>query len=409
MNLYDNNIEGYKTPFFLIDELILNQEVSNLHASCKKYWNNYKIGYSVKTNSFPPLLSIFKSKNINAEVVSQDEYSLAISAGYEPSSIICNGPIKDQSWIYQILESNSLLNIDSKRELKYVSEFAKNNNDRIIRIGIRVNFDIESYFPGELNSGEKGGRFGFSLEKKEFLDVIQFLKLHDNIVISGIHLHISTKTRRVEIYRLLVKKFAEIVRTYNLSAIEYFDIGGGFYGGIPEKPGWNAYLDTISDELKNNNFKAKDLKLILEPGVSIIAGCFSYYTRVVDVKETAKQRFIIIDGSRIHIDPLMHKENYFYKIHRTDLKPLTTEDIINEQELVGFTCLEGDRFFILKDNPPLTPGDFVVFDKVGAYTMAFSPLFISYFPPVFIKKEAGDIICLRQKWTVKEFLQLSQL
>ena len=56
----------------------------------------------------------------------------------------------------------------------------------------------------------------------------------------------------------------------------------------------------------------------------------------------------------------------------------------------------------------LQVGDIVRFDKVGAYTLTFSPLFISWFPTVYSINE-GKIKVVRDKWTTEEFLQKSKI
>ena len=53
----------------------------------------------------------------------------------------------------------------------------------------------------------------------------------------------------------------------------------------------------------------------------------------------------------------------------------------------------------------LESGDKITFKKVGSYTMALSPLFIEYFPDVYVEKENGNIIKIREKWGINEFLQ----
>ena len=41
---------------------------------------------------------------------------------------------------------------------------------------------------------------------------------------------------------------------------------------------------------------------------------------------------------------------------------------------------------------------------VGAYTMCLSPLFIRFFPRVYIKKHE-NLILAREEWTENEYLQ----
>jgi diaminopimelate decarboxylase len=406
MTDFVDKIGEIPTPYFLLDEVVLANEINQLKLALGKFWPNSIIGYSVKTNSFPPLLSRLRKFGLSAEVVSIDEYELALKTGFLGTQIICNGPIKDISWIKKIIANDSYINIDSKSELDIIAELARNNPDRKLKVGLRVNVDIEKYFPRESNAGINGSRFGFSHESGELSEAITALLKEPNIELAGLHLHVSTRTRSVEIYKFLANMFSEIVSEFGLTQIEYFDIGGGFYGGVPDKPGWSDYLSVISQELQLHGYTSDNLRLIIEPGVSLVASVFSYKTTVVDVKKTVQQQYSVLDGSRIHIDPLWHKESYFFEIERNeDNYP---EEAVASQELVGFTCMENDRFFMLKNEKSLRVGDAVIFKKVGAYTMTLSPLFIYYYPAVYSIDDNGNIACLREKWTVDEFLNKSK-
>lgn len=303
------------TPYFVFDEEKMLGGINEINAAVSRYWNNTVIGYSVKTNSLPALASFMLRHGVYAEIVSSDEYDMVGLCGYKPPMIVCNGPVKTRSFVEEILEKGCILNIDSHREVGYILDYA----DRTVQdvcVGVRVNLDIESAFPGESNAGVDGSRFGFSLTDEDgFESVVRKFRKHSNIKITGLHLHVSTKTRSVEIYRWLVRQFKAIVSRFGLKDISYLDIGGGFFGGIPSKPNWNDYISNIADELALSGFSSDCLTLIIEPGVSLLAGAFSYYASVVDIKHIRNNALVVLDGSRIHVDPLFHKQSYFYKIH----------------------------------------------------------------------------------------------
>lgn len=65
-------------------------------------------------------------------------------------------------------------------------------------------------------------------------------------------------------------------------------------------------------------------------------------------------------------------------------------------------------FFELTQERQLEVGDMIRFDKVGAYTLTFSPLFISWFPAVYSINN-GKISIVRDRWTADEFLQKSKI
>lgn len=392
-----------QTPFFVLDEKLLLHDLSALKAAIQKFWNNTEIAYSVKTNSLPALACLLRNQNIFAEVVSEDEFKMIKLCGFSSSQIVCNGPVKSRKWVYRILQEKSFLNIDSHAELQYVSEYSQLHTREKIEVGLRIHSDIESFFPNESTSGKLGGRFGFCIQNGELERAISTLRKNKNVSIIGLHLHTSTRTRRIEIYQWLVQNFANIIKKYGLSQIRYLDIGGGFFGGLPDKPNWNDYLQAISESLYAHGFSPDTLKLILEPGVGLLAGAFSYVMGVSDVKRIQNNCFVVMDGSRIHIDPFFHKESYFLKF----APKLTDSEICPEQKLVGFTCLENDVITTITDKPRLNVGDRIIIKKIGAYTLSLSPLFISYFPAVWLLKQDGSLQCLRERWTAKQFIQNS--
>ena len=79
-----------------------------------------------------------------------------------------------------------------------------------IKVGIRVNFDLEKECPNETAMGLDGGRFGFSLENGSFNKAVKRINNIKNVKVVGIHLHNSTKTRSLKIYKTLAKKANEI-------------------------------------------------------------------------------------------------------------------------------------------------------------------------------------------------------
>lgn len=383
-----------KTPYFLIHQSILEEGLDKLYTALENYWPNSVIGYSFKTNSLPWVLSFIKEHGCYAEVVSENEYELAEYIGFE--HIIYNGPVKGKDSFLRACEAGHIINLDALREIEWLKEAA--SAGKTICVGLRVNFDLESMCPGEASGGEEGGRFGFNYENGSFLRAVEELKEIRGVRLSGIHLHCSSKTRSLNIYRAIAETACKIYREYGLE-LDYVDVGGGYFGGLPDKPQYDDYLREISGILRKY-FDPKRTRLIVEPGTSLICPPIDYVTTVTDVNETNRNRFVTTDGSRIHVDPLMRKKGYFY--HVEPVSP--EEETVKTQIISGFTCMEDDRLLRLTDAPALQCGDRIVYEKVGAYTMCLSPLFISYYPDVYLE-DKGRITCVRRRWGVKEYVQ----
>ena len=67
--------------------------------------------------------------------------------------------------------------------------------------------------------------------------------------------------------------------------------------------------------------------------------------------------------------------------------------------------MEHDRLFEEKNGSTLQYGDQIIYDKVGAYTMCLTPLFIKYFPDVYVESN-GNIKKIRT-WTNTPIIVIS--
>ena len=382
------------TPCFIINEYSLKENVTNMHKALKDTWGNYIIGYSCKTNSLPWIMSFLKQEGCYAEVVSDFEYKLAKKIGFTDKEIVFNGPNKVKILFFNSLENGAIVNIDSWREISWLQEAQINN---LVEVGVRVNLNLEKECPNETSVGDEGSRFGFSLENGDLEKAIITLNSINNVKVTGIHLHHTAKTRSLKIYRTLARaacKVAQLV-DYNL---KYIDIGGGFFGGMPDKPSFYEYMSLISKEL-SKKFDSKETTLIVEPGSALIASPIDFLCEVVDVKDTFVKRIVTVNGSRTNIDPLMIKTNHFFSLD------CNSDKNISEQVICGYTCLEYDRIMKIENEKELNIGDKILFNKVGAYSMSLSPLFIEYFPKVYVKKSKNEYICVRERWDVEEYIQ----
>lgn len=138
--------------------------------------------------------------------------------------------------------------------------------------------------------------------------------------------------------------------------------------------------------------------------MSVVGAGMDYITSVVDIKQTLNNSFAVLDGSRIHIDPIKRKKTYSYEIvgrNRSD-QAFSEDNAI----LCGFTCMEDDRFISLK-NTKINIGDNIIFHKVGAYTMGLSAQFIEFYPLVY-QISNNEIKIVRKKVTAKDFVELNK-
>lgn len=415
--------ERIPTPYFLLDEPILQRYFDMLTGALKENWSNYRIGYSFKTNSLPWLVNFYKKQGAYAEVVSKDEYGLAKYLGFQDSEIVYNGPYKDEQSFRDVVLAGGYVNVDSKWELEWLTKlsgeleegkiftsFSDNNETNTegktevnrklseIRVGIRVNFNLEQMCPGETTMGETSGRFGFSYENGEFAKALSYVRALPHVKVTGLHLHSSSKSRSVQIFRSIAQMACRLKKEFDLT-LSYVDIGGGYCGGMEGRPEYPDYFPAIAEEL-HKEFDPEQTQLVVEPGISLISKGSFFVTSVIDVRDIRDTRYLITDGSRFNIDATMIKSSYLY--HTKLQNP--SAPVMERQEITGYTCMECDRLFTMENLPELQTGDQIIYENVGGYTISLNPLFIQYFPAVYVRN-GEQMTEVRKKWTAKEYVQ----
>ena len=382
-----------KTPFYIIDEKRLENNYFSMKQSFQKKFENLIIGYSFKTNSLPWILNWMRKKGAYAEVVSEEEYELALKVGYEDKNIIFNGPVKGSDMLQRALDSAAIVNLDSFSEIDWISKNIPENQN--IKIGLRVNFDLENVCPNESMMGEEPGRFGFNVENGSFDKALKALEKMKNVKVTGLHLHNSTKTKSLKVFTEISKKAGKLAGLLK-DKIEYIDIGGGFFGDKPGAPTFDEYarcMEKIKDYIN-----IKNITLIIEPGAALIASPISFVCEAVDIKEVKGKKIITTDGSCHNINPAMSGVKFMID---TDSQE---ENIVNEQIICGYTCIEKDRMAVLKKYKEIKKRNRIIFYNTGSYSMSLSPLFIKYYPAVIVKSTSDKYFYAREKWSVEEYI-----
>ena len=393
-------INGVQTPCYILDKYEFERSINGFKEALVQNFNKSIIGYSVKTNSLPYCLSRALEYGCYAEVVSFDEYKLALLCGYPKNQIIYNGPMKSKETFIDAITNGAIVNIETKREINWLDELPQDCN---YGIGIRLNVNISNIAPEDAVGNNDFGRFGFSDETNDFLNAVTEIQNKKNIRLVGLHIHRSPHTRSVSFYQKTVSYATHIIKKYNLK-LSYLDIGGGYYGIFKDKPTYSDYCNAIKQTLEENNLK--HLTIIVEPGMAILGSAFTFVTRVIDTKQIDQNLFVITtDGSRNDVDPLFKKESYIYNIIHV---AKGTRKTVKNQVIAGCSCIESDKLFSILDKPLLMLDDIIIYNNVGAYTMCLSPLFIRYFPSIYVI-ENGKYEIIRNSWSASEYIQNSKI
>lgn len=165
--------------------------------------------------------------------------------------------------------------------------------------------------------------------------------------------------------------------------IEALDIGGGFPGPYAgnDVPPYHWYFDTIRESLAE--LSDKPIPVLCEPGRALVAEGVSLITQVVLRKG---DKLYINDGIYGSFDELTlpgWNADYPVRVFTLDAKSraLALPGDHRPFRVYGPTCDTLDvlpRPLMLAES--IAPGDFIVFDAIGAYSIAVRTNFNGFFP-----------------------------
>lgn len=372
----------YETPLYVYD-----------FAAIKKRFIDFKnafrgastlVCYALKANSNLALLRYLSKLGIGADCVSINEIKKALQSGIPKYKIIYSGVGKSDKDIKEALNLDILfINLESVEEMLIVERIAYSLN-KIARISIRVNPNIDSKTHPYISTGLIENKFGVDLEDAKRMYIYSKNSKYLNPV--GIHSHIGSQLLNLE----PIIESLKIIRDLALSLkalkidLRFLDIGGGI--GIQYRDeeiiNINSYASEIIKHTRN-----LDLSLICEPGRSIVGPYGYLLSRVLYEKQNNYKRFVIIDAAmndllRPSLYGAFHKVEHFplyldsndgVSIDSTHNSLLQNNNLVFENaDIVGPICESSDYIAKNISIPKTKRGDLVLIHDVGAYGFSMS-------------------------------------
>lgn len=382
--------------FYLFNRDLFIKNLNELKTNFENYYSNVTLGYSFKTNYIPAVCKAAYNNGVLAEVVSGLEYKLALKIGYTGSNIIFNGPLKEKHELYRAFNNNSLIHFDSYTEIEILKDYLKKNPDRRVQCALRCNFGI----------GEKStSRFGFDVENGDAEKVYKELFALNGCSPIGIHCHFSTGHRSTESYEKRTFRLAQLAkRIFEGKDLHYVDIGGGFFGKMPQHieelfagniPSFSDYGKAIGN-IMHEQFPKHKVTLILEPGTAVVANTMAYVCQVYTIKQIKNKPVITLTGGKHNVRPTGTSANIPFRVIPSHKERRSLENAL----IGGYTCMENDVIDYAYDGS-LSVGDYLIFDNMGAYNIVFKPPFIKEAPPILMlkgkeKRQTIDVIRRRE-------------
>ncbi|MDY6958150.1 MAG: diaminopimelate decarboxylase [Halobacteriota archaeon] len=357
--------KGYGTPLYVTDEEKLLKNFRDYVSA----FPDADIYYAAKANWNLTILNILAKEGAGADVFSSGELLMALKAGIPKEKILFNGNSKCDDELEVAINSSVKISVDSLDELKTISELAV-KNDKVADIAFRVNPDVSPDTHPKISTGLRTSKFGIPHE--EVVSAYEMAKDLPNVNPVGIHCHIGSQILDISVYREAAERMMNLVeKISSFVDLEFIDIGGGLgieyhKGGEIPRPSElsEIVLSVVSNRSESLGIK---LKLIIEPGRSIVGDTTILLSRVNTVKR-ANKNFVGIDaGFNLLIRPAMY-DSY----HEVVVANKAAGEPVETYSIVGPICETGDIIAKDRDLPEIVKGDLIAVLDSGAYGFSMS-------------------------------------
>lgn len=393
------------TPFYVYSAQALDKAFQDYQAAFSEL--SPLIAFAMKANSNQAIIRRFIKQGAGVDVVSGGELLRALKAGADPQKIVFSGVGKTDEEIALALTHGILqFNVESEAELDAIQSVAQTMNRRA-PIALRVNPNVDPKTHPYISTGLKKNKFGIHFESARAAYL--HAKTLDHLDIIGISCHIGSQLTD---FSPLVDS-AERVKSLVLSlkqdgiSLRHIDLGGGL--GIQylneTAPSKQAYAEALAPILKEiESGLGHPVRLILEPGRSLVGNAGILVTRVIYTKPNPDKTFVVVDAA---MNDLMRPALYGAYQHIQPVEKNDTPEI--PSDVVGPICETGD--FLAKDRPlaPVKRGDLLTVMSAGAYGSSMSSTYNSRPLVEEILVKGTEHVTIRTRSTIDDLIARESL
>ncbi|MEZ4752119.1 MAG: diaminopimelate decarboxylase [Bdellovibrionota bacterium] len=355
--------EKFGTPLYVYSGAALDARCEALKAAFSSHPT--LPCYAVKANTNLSILRRIASHGFGADVVSVGELEKALLAGIPANQIVYSGVGKLRSEIERALDVGILsFNVESVGELTLIAEVAQKKQKRA-PVTLRINPNVDAKTNPYIATGLYSTKFGIAEnEMTWFLEIASNNRWLDLV---GLSCHIGSQITDVKPFKEVAERMATLSREIRAKGFELklLDLGGGL--GIRYQsetpPDFGEYARTLIPAAE-----AAGVKLLIEPGRSLVGNVGVLLSKVLYVKRTPAKTFVIVDAAMNDLlRPSIYRSYHQIRGVREE-GPSRMENV----DVVGPICETGDFLGLDRTLPELKPGDYIFVEGAGAYGFAMA-------------------------------------
>ena len=399
MSLHCENIsytelaERFGTPLYAYSQAELDSAFARYQTAFAAL--DPLICYAVKANGNLSVIRRFAELGSGFDIVSGGELARVLAAGGRADKTIFSGVGKSAAEIEFALKSGiKCFNVESLTELDRINEIA-GRLKTAAPVSLRINPDVDAQTHPYISTGLKANKFGIAMEDAERAYLHAASLPHLNII--GIDCHIGSQLIKLEPLVEACERLLPLIDKLAAHGIglQHIDLGGGV--GIvyqnEETPDLAAYAAAVQKLLGG-----RSLKLILEPGRSLVGNAGALLTRVEFVKQNGDKNFVVVDAA---MNDLMRPALYQAYHHIENAEPSPVAPFA--ADIVGPICEPGD--FLAKDRMiSAQAGDLLVVRSAGAYASSMAGNYNTRPRAAEVLVNGSEAKIVRRRETLEEML-----
>ena len=363
----------YGTPTYVYSAATIEDNYTRIAGSMKEL--NVRVCYAVKANSNLAVIRHLGNLGSSFDFASAGEMRRVLAAGASVKDSVFAGVGKTEAEIRLALEAGIYaFHVESEPELARINHVAGKLGVKAA-ISIRVNPDVDAHTHAKITTGTSANKFGIPL--KQAAAAYEAASKYPNITIRGIQSHIGSQITEVgpfvETLEKLVPLAAELKERYGIT---YISIGGGigvvYRDALASGPfSWWETIPEAKRPLTPEVYGAAlapalrklGLKVLLEPGRSMVANAGVLLTRVEYLKRGQGKNFLIVDAAMNElVRPAMYDS--FHEV--VPLRRDTTRRAL-VADVVGPICESTDCFAKDRQIQEVGEGEYLALMSAGAY------------------------------------------
>ncbi|PIP80868.1 MAG: pyridoxal-dependent decarboxylase, exosortase A system-associated [Gammaproteobacteria bacterium CG22_combo_CG10-13_8_21_14_all_40_8] len=368
-----------QTPFYAYDRQLIKQRIEIFRQHMPE---DLLLHYAIKANPMPALVDFIQPQVDGMDVASLGELNIALNSGMAPEQISFAGPGKNELELQAAIACGITLHCESATELERLKRISDQLGIKA-KVALRINPDFTLK-----NSGMKmgGGAQPFGIDAEVAPQLLQQLdRYHLDFV--GFHIYSGSQNLNADaIMKMQNETFQLSIKLMDLApqVPQIINIGGGL--GIPYFPGEKRLnLADIGENLHQQmdylHLRYPHVKVVMELGRFLVAEAGIYVCKVLDIKTSRGEKFLITNGGLHH--HLAASGNFGQIIRKNypvaiDTKIGTQHEMPIETQkevvsVVGPLCTPLDILSAKMSLPVANIGDLVVIYQSGAYGLSASP------------------------------------